>query len=157
MSGCNGSEKMSPARVGGGPVRSGQKVIIAVAMEDMQVQTRGNDTDETQYALDIGQIANLGPMIEKLRVEYLCENATASFKGRVIGWWSIKGDDWEPFAADILGYQTSTKQIISADYTTTTDFGLKLKMALVTVNVAGQNTAVHYGRVTVIIEATLKS
>lgn len=130
------------------------KIIMYVLCQDELYKTDGTTT-YLQDIYDIDELRELGPMIEQIRVHYVCEGASTNFVAKVTLMWSVLGKTWST-SADILTAQTSTNTgTISFAMTTTTQFGVLMRYAVEIKNASGALT--ESGRVTAILEIQLKS
>lgn len=130
------------------------KIIMRVLCQDELYKTDGTTT-YLQDIFDVDELRELGPMIEQIRVHYVCEGASANFVAKVTLMWSVLGKTWST-SADILTAQTSTNTgTISSAMVTTTQFGVLMRYAVEIKNASG--AAIETGRVTAILEIQLKS
>jgi hypothetical protein len=86
-------------------------------------------------------------MIEGITTHYKLADATANFKFKLRGTWSIDGLNWEVFTSDLMSEVTADDQGISSEYTTKTDFGRRIRFELGT----RDGGAVEHGVVTVAV------
>ena len=130
------------------------KIITRVLCQDELYKTDGTTTF-LQDIFDIDELRELGPLIEQIRVHYVCEAGTTNFVAKVTLMWSVLGKTWST-SADILTAQTGTNTgTISAAMVTTTQFGILMRYAVEIKNSTG--AAIESGRVTAILEIQLKS
>lgn len=130
------------------------KIIMYVLCQDELYKTDGTTT-YLQDIYDIDELRELGPMIEQIRVHYVCESGSTNFMAKVTLMWSVLGKTWST-SADILTGQTGTNTgTISSAMTTTTQFGVLMRYAVEIKNSTG--AAIETGRVTAILEIQLKS
>ena len=131
-----------------------QKIIMRVLCQDELYKTDGTGTF-LQDIYDIDDLRELGPMIEQIRVHYVCEGGSTNFVAKVTLMWSVLGKVWST-SADILTAQTGTNTgTISSAMTVTTQFGVLMRYAVEVKNSTG--AAIENGRVTTILEIQLKS
>lgn len=146
-----------PARVGSRTFAGSTgmpKSIIRVICQDELYKSDGTMT-YVQDIYDIPELRELGPMISRIRVHYVCEGATTNFTAKVTLMWSVLGKTWST-SADILTAQTGNNTgTISSAMTTTTQFGILMRYAVEVKNSTG--AAIESGRVTAILEIELKS
>lgn len=130
------------------------KVITAQLCLDELFRTDGTATPLATL-FDIPEIREYGPMINQLRVYYVCEGATTNFQCRVTSAWSILGRSFSAVTV-ILANQAGIQTGVLGTYVTTSSaFGPIMRYAVEVSNSTG--AAIESGRVTVFIEIELKS
>jgi len=153
--GCPGTAASGVARA----VRSsqnigGRKVLLFVLADDEPLTTDGLTTWRSVIIKSPPPLNRLGPFIEALKVHWYGTGFTNSFEARVVSEFSTTGELWAA-PVQILPPETTDSQLISAPYTTETQFGLNMRVSIQTKNGTAGN--VESGRVTAILEVVLKS
>ena len=116
---------------------SGQKVLVVPAFYKMQLQTDGTTT-ATYIDLDLPSVTDLGPYLESVTAHTMTENKTANFTWRMVFYWSMDGRQWNPATPiDLFSGIAANGSVIQTAYTTTTNFGVKLRFAIAVVNASG--------------------
>lgn len=103
------------------------KVAVLPLFYKKQVQTDAT-TNWTYIDIEAPEAMDLGPYLESITAYNLLENPTA-IEYKLVFYWSIDERDWEgPY--DIHSAITSANNYVHPAYTTTTNFGLKMRYAI---------------------------
>lgn len=128
-----------------------KKVIVVPFLTGKRLFTGGQVKTEE---IDVGNLEKMGPMIEKVRVQFDGADFTTNFQVRFLFKWSVSGRIYST-DIEILPNQTSEGQVIGAWYDTGSNFGLNMKYYVEYSNETG--TANETGRVSAWLEVVLKS
>lgn len=130
------------------------KAVVVQLAVDYLARTDGTTTP-LATVLDLPDLAECGPMINRMRVHWVSEAASTYFTGKVQIQWSAIGRTWST-PQDLISAQTGTQtQVIGNWFTNDAHFGLHLQFLLVVAN--SQGTAMESGRVTAFLEVEFKS
>lgn len=133
----------------------GAKVFVAPAFYKMQLQTDGTTT-VTYIDLDLPDIIELGPYLESITAHTSTENKTTNFTWRISFYWSVDGRRWNPTTPiDLFSGIAANGDVIQTAYSTTTNFGLKMRFCIAVANASG--TAVERAVCSCALAFTFKS
>ncbi len=137
---------MNRVRDGGQIVKSnGQRVVLLDLLAESHEVTLAQAAYKWRQIGDI--LAEAGPRLEGITVHTKLSDVTANFAFKVKGRWSLDGEDWTDFAADLAGPINANGSAITSEYTTLTDFGRYIRFELGTTD----GGAVEHGIVSVMI------
>lgn len=134
------------------PRVNGQKTILVTLINDRLFHTNVLPHVEE---IELGDLATLGPMINRWRIHWEGVDFTQYFKAK-IGWvWSVTGRIWSTPETDFLDWETQSRQIIGPWKSDTSLFGLNHRVFLHYQNIQDQTD--QSGRITAVLEIELKS
>ena len=115
-----------------------QKVVLIPLFYKKQLQTDGTTTF-TYIDVDVPQAAEYGPYLESIVAYTTTESKTANFSWKIGFFWSLDGRRWNPASTpiDLFSAITSNADTIQTAYSTTTNFGLKMRFVVATANTSG--------------------
>lgn len=115
-----------------------QKVVLIPLFYKKQLQTDGTTTF-AYIDVDVPQAAEYGPYLESIVAYTTTESKTANFSWKIRFFWSLDGRRWNPASTpiDLFSAITSNADTIQTAYSTTTNFGLKMRLVVATANTSG--------------------
>ena len=123
-------------------------IRIVQIMDRENISTNGSAT-WTPRKFAPKDIQNVGPYLVGMRVHAKLAEKSTNFQYRVVGQWSVDGITWTDFANPLLTTQSADGSVVSSEYTTTTDFGIFIRVSIQASNASG--TAVENGVLTVFL------
>ena len=113
-----------------GKVGNSRNVLLVELCNKKDMVTQGTGTATT---LRIGPaFRDIGPYLQDIVVHGKGYNDTNGFFYTIKAEFSYDGEDWEPFAANLMAVTSPnvSKSMVSAAYTTRTDFGRHLRFVV---------------------------
>lgn len=89
-------------------VQTGQRVAMLDLLTDSHEVTMGTGGYKWRPVSDI--LVDAGPRLEAITTYYKLADASANFKVKLRGTWSIDGLNWEVFAADLMSEVTACRE-----------------------------------------------
>lgn len=124
----------SSSRKNNGGSRSGvnaisKRVAVMPLLDRKDYVTRGAGATVVLIVMPM-TLRGFGPQLAGITIHARTENTTTNFKWEWRAQWSFDGESWVDFSGNLIGTQTGDGQVVSAEYTTHTDFGLYIRFVL---------------------------
>ena len=115
-----------------------QKVVVLPMFHKKQLQTDGTTTF-TYIDVELPQATDWGPYLESIVAYTTTESKTANFSWKVGFFWSMDGRRWNPSSTpvDLFSAITTNADTVQTAYSTTTNFGLKMRFVICVANASG--------------------
>jgi hypothetical protein len=113
--------------------------VRVIDMTKRQTMVSDGSTGWVERFRTTVEISNVGPYLAGITIHGNMQNRTSNFEYKVIGQYSYDNEVYTTFSSDVLSAQNTNGNVISAKYTTHTDFGLYIRLVVQVRNGAGTN------------------
>lgn len=115
-----------------------QKVVVLPLFYKRQMTTDGTQTFSS-IDVDLPSALEWGPHLESITAHTSTENLTTSFSWKLGFYWSLDGRRWNPSSnpVDLISAITANGDTVHTAYSTTVNFGLKMRYIAAVANTTG--------------------
>lgn len=114
------------------PGAPGDKVRVVPFAVNLLLASKGGDQNYTWFELNLDECEDWGPYIQSITAHTDTRAPSAQARWTVGFYWGVDGKVWNPTgdAITLFAATGTAGQAIQAAYTTTTNFGLKLRFVV---------------------------
>ena len=128
------------------------KVVVVPLCYKQQLVSDGQDTNWSYIEIPVEEAEEWGPFLMGIVAHTRSESMTAYVRWKVVFWTSTDGRNWSTTPLDLfteVGVAANNTDAVKSEYTSTGNFGLKMKFGLAVLNTTGHNTSIERAVVTV--------